>query len=147
MEKERWSPIRQFPVIGRERWKEAANSMGKHLHEHWMLGWAGIIWLRQHETSSTYLGFGIHFTGSWNSGERKKKSARRGTRKRGVGNEAHSPLVTGSNFFVRKVVHFPGPDPLCMLRCEVGLGSEFSLPTCFYECAGCSADSVRKHFR
>ena len=111
-----------------------------------MLGGAGIIWLRQHETSSTYLGFGIDFTGSWNSGERKK-SAKYGKRERGVGDEARSPLATGSNFFVRKVVRFQGPDPLFMLRCEAGLGSEFSLPTCFYKCAGCSANSVWKHFR
>lgn len=32
-----------------------------------------------------------------------------------------------------------------MLRCEAGLRSEFSLPECFYECVGCSANSVWKH--
>lgn len=32
-----------------------------------------------------------------------------------------------------------------MLRCEAGLRSKFSLPECFYECIGCSANSIWKH--
>lgn len=77
----------------------------------------------------------------------KEERGRRGTKEWGVGDGAHSPLAMGSHSFVRKAVHFWRPDAFFILRCEDGLGSEFSLPVCFYKCVGCSANSVQKHFR
>lgn len=92
---------------------------------------------------------GSDLIGSWNSREKKKgnRGGGWGAKEREAGDEAHSPLAMGSCSFVRKAVHFWGPDTFFIFRCEAGFGSEFSLPVCFYKCVGCSANSVWKSFR
>lgn len=112
-----------------------------------VLGWAETVQLRRHETSSTYLGFSIRLYWKLKFKREKEEWGKNRTKERRSRDQACAPLAKGSYFFVRKAAQFWGPDAFFRLRCEAGWGSELSLPVCFYECVGCSANSVWKNFR
>lgn len=122
-----------------------ANLMCKH-YVLTLCAW--VSWDYSAETTrnfSTYLGFRIWL--HWKMKFRGEKEKKGKERDKGEGSRRWNTFSLGDRkyFFVRKVVHFWRLDTFFMLRCEAGLGSEFSLPEWFYECAGCSANSIWKH--